>query len=182
MNEKINKRVELCANIGITLLTLMSGYLLIRSYFFNNAAVIGSRAAAVTSKRVPTPGTKIAVPGVNWGDKNRTLLFVMSSSCKYCKESTPFYQKIVKETKMIKDLRLVALLPQEVEQGERYLSSMGIAIREVKQSQPGAVGASGFPTLIMVDKSGTIKKAWVGKLSADKEVEVITQLKCADCS
>lgn len=182
MNEKINKRVELCANIGITLLTLMGGYLLIRSYLFNKEAVTGSRAAAVTTKRVPLPGAKIAVPGINWEDKNRTLLFVMSSSCKYCKESAPFYQRIVKETQKMKDLRLVALLPQDVEQGEKYLNNMGIAISEVKHSEPGAVGASGFPTLIMVDKTGTIKKAWVGKLSADKEVEVITQLKCTDCS
>jgi thiol-disulfide isomerase/thioredoxin len=182
MNEKISKQIELCANIGIILLTLMGGYVLIRGYFSNTMTVTEGRAVTATTKRVPTPGMKVSVPGVNWEDKDRTLLFVLSSSCKYCKESTPFYQRLVKETQKIKDLRLVALLPQEVEQGEKYLSDMGIAIREVKQSGPGSVGASGYPTLVIVDNTGTIKKAWVGKLSPEREEEVLDQMKCANCS
>ncbi len=73
----------------------------------------------------------------------------------------------------MKNLRLVAALPQDEKAGEKYLSDMGIAIREVRQSRPESVGASGFPTLILVDNKGEVKKVWVGKLPAEKEAEVI---------
>jgi hypothetical protein len=182
MIDSISKKIELCANIGIILLTLMGGYLLIRGNFFKSPIVIENRPATATTRRIPTQGMRVSVPGINWEDKERTLLFVLSSSCKYCKESTPFYQRIIKETRSIKDLRLVALLPQEIEMGEKYLSDMKIAIRDVKQAGPAAVGASGFPTLIMIDNTGTIKNAWVGKLSAEKEAEVLSQVKCTNCS
>ena len=47
----------------------------------------------------------------------------------------------------------------------------------MKQSMPFSVGANGFPTLMLVDNTGTVKKTWVGKLSEEKEREVIEQMK-----
>lgn len=180
MNEKISKKIELCANIGITLATLLISYTLIRSYLLHPSPTAEGRPAA--ARRALSPGAKITIPGVGFASSGRTLLFVLSSSCKFCKESAPFYQRIVQETQSIKDLRLVAVLPQDVKQGEKYLNDMGIAIREVKQSRPESVGASGFPTLILVDNKGLVKKAWFGKLPSEKEVEVVSQLKCDTCS
>ncbi len=185
MNEKINKSIELCANVGITLATLLISYTLIRGYLFRPAPTAEERPT--TSRRAPppgatpSPGAKITIPGVDFAGSERTLLLVLSSSCKFCKESAPFYQRIIQETQSIKNLRLVAVLPQDEEDGKKYLSDMGIAIREVKQSRPESVGTSGFPSLILVDNKGAVKKAWVGKLPAEKEVEVVNRLKCATC-
>jgi hypothetical protein len=186
MNEKISKRIELCANVGITLATLLISYTLIRGNLFRPAPTAEERPA--TTRRAPSqgdtlsPGTKITFPDVDFASSERTLLFVLSSSCKFCKQSAPFYQRIIQETQSIKNLHLVAVLPQDKKESEKYLSDLGVAIEEVKQSEPESVGAKGFPTLILVDNKGAIKKAWRGKLPAEKEAEVINQLKCATCS
>jgi thiol-disulfide isomerase/thioredoxin len=185
MSERINKTIELCANVGITLATLLISYTLIRGYLFRPAPT--SEAQPATARRgsspgpTPSQGAKVTIPGVDFANSERTLLFVLSSSCKFCKESAPFYQRIVQEAQSIKDLRLVAVLPQDEKDGEKYLSDMGISIREVKQSRPESVGTSGFPTLILVDNKGAVKKAWVGKLPAQKEAEVVNRIKCATC-
>jgi hypothetical protein len=185
MNEKISKIIELCANVGITLVTLLISYTLIRGYLFRPAPTAEKQPA--TTRRAPSPGVtpspgaKITIPGVDFASSEQTLLFVLSSSCKFCKESAPFYQRIIQEAKSIKNLRLVAMLPQDEKDGEKYLGDMGITIQEVKRSRPESVGASGFPTLILVDNRGAVKKAWVGKLPAEKEAEVINRINCATC-
>jgi hypothetical protein len=185
MNEKISKRVELCANVGITLATLLISYTLIRGYLFRPAPIAEERPAtarrAPSPGATPSPGAKITIPDVDFASSEQTLLFVISTSCKFCKESSPFYQRIIQETQSIKNLRLMAVLPQDKKAGEKYLSDMGIAIREVKQSRPESVGTRGFPTLILVDNKGAVKKAWVGKLPAEKEAEVVNRIKCTTC-
>jgi hypothetical protein len=44
-----------------------------------------------------------------------------------------------------------------------------------------ADGASGFPTLMLLDKTGMVKKAWTGKLSSERESEVLDSIKCTNC-
>jgi hypothetical protein len=184
MNERINRGIELCANIGITLATLLISYTLIRGYLFHSTPTAEGQPAATRrapSPR-PSPGAKITIPDVDFASREQTLLFVLSTSCKFCKESAPFYQRIVRDAQSIKNLRLVAALPQSKEEGEKYLSDMGIAIREVKQSKPESFGTSGVPTLILIDNKGAVRKAWVGKLPTEKEAEVVSYIKCATCS
>jgi thiol-disulfide isomerase/thioredoxin len=183
MNEKISKGIELCANVGITVVTLLISYTLIRGYLFRPAPTPEGRPATAGAppSMALSAGAKISIPGVDFASSDQTLLFVISTGCKFCKESAPFYQRIVQESQSIKSLRLVAVFPQGKSAGEKYLSDMGIAIREVKQSEPESVGARGFPTLILVDNKGAVKKTWVGKLPAEKEAEVVSRMKCATC-
>src|SRR6266498_2320648 len=66
-------------------------------------------------------------------------------------------------------IRFVAVFPGDVKEAEQYLKDKGIGIQDVVQAMPNSVGASGFPTLMLLDKTGTVKKAWTGKLSAERE-------------
>src|SRR5262245_9783514 len=101
MNERISKNIELCANIGITLATLLIIYALIRGYLPRPSPPAEGRPA--TARRALAPGAKITVPEVDFASSGRTLLFFLSSSCKFCKESAPFYQRVVQEAQSIKD-------------------------------------------------------------------------------
>ena len=73
-------------------------------------------------------------------------------------------------------LRLVAILPQEVSEGQKYLSEHGVLVDEVKQSPLNAVGVGGTPTLILTNNEGVVTDAWLGKLSTNKEAEVLGKL------
>jgi len=124
---------------------------------------------------------KVSLPGVEWGKNGRTMLFVLSPSCGFCNASTDFYKKAVQEKQNVRDIRFVAVFPGDVKEAEQYLKDKGIGIQDVVQAMPNSVGASGFPTLMLLDKTGTVKKAWTGKLSAERESEVLDSIKCTNC-
>jgi hypothetical protein len=52
----------------------------------------------------------------------------------------------------VNDIQFVAMFPQDKQQSEQYLKDNGIRIQDVRQSMPFTVGATGFPTLMLVDK------------------------------
>ena len=68
------------------------------------------------------------------------------------------------------------MLPQSTDAGRKYLSELGVTIEDVRQLPLNAVGVAGTPTLILVDKEGTVKKVWIGKLPESAQSEVISQL------
>jgi hypothetical protein len=183
MIENLSKKIEICAHVGIILMTLLAGYVVIRLEIFSGSLARPNSYAP--ARRALAAGMKIQTPGIDWGGNNRTLLLVLSSACKPCKEGAPFYKKIIEELRSIQDVRLVAVFPQELTQdavpGKKYLDDMELAIDDVKQVTPGSVGVPGFPSLVLVDNTGTVKNVWVGRLPADKEIEVIDALKCDKC-
>jgi hypothetical protein len=71
---------------------------------------------------------------------------------------------------------MVAVLPQEVDQGQAYLTKLGVKVDEARQSPISAAGVRGTPSLIIVDNIGVVRGVWIGKLSPDKEAEVLSWL------
>lgn len=91
------------------------------------------------------------------------------------------YNKAVQEKQSVNDVHFVAVFPGEANDAKQYLKDKGIGIQDVAQAMPNSIGASGFPTLMLLDKTGTVKKAWTGKLSPERELEVIDSIKCINC-
>lgn len=172
MSNGIFKKTELLANIAIIVVALLLGVVLVKRYLLP-----GNQAAPTRNvdPRIPA-GTKATLAGVDWAKNGQTLLLVLSRDCHFCTESAPFYQRLTRETAGRADVHLIALFPQEVEEGKKYLDNLGVSINEIRQAAPGSTGASGTPTLILVDANGVVKNSWVGKLSAPEESEILTQL------
>jgi hypothetical protein len=191
MIENLSKKIEICAHVGIILMTFLVGYVVIRLSTVSETLTTISEATLARpnsnapARRILAPGMKMSMSGIDWENNNRTLLLVLTSSCKPCKESASFYKKIIEELRSIKNVRLVAVLPQGgmqgVASGEKYLHEMGLMIDEVMQVTPGSVGVAGLPALILADNTGTVENVWIGRLPSDKEVEVIKALKCDQC-
>ena len=74
-------------------------------------------------------------------------------------------------------MRLMAVLPQPVDEGRRYLNNLGVSINDVVQASLGSVGVSGTPTLILIDNNGVVTGSWVGKLSEGEAANVIAQIR-----
>lgn len=173
MSNGILKKTELIANIAIIVVALLLGGVLIKRYLLTGSEA--APAARRVDPRIPA-GTKASLTDVDWAKNGQTLLLVLSSDCRYCTESAPFYQRLTHETAGRPDIHLIALFPQEVEEGKKYLDNLGIPINEIRQASPGSTGAGGTPTLILVDANGVVKNSWVGKLTAPEESEVLNQL------
>lgn len=164
------KRVELLANVAIIIVALLLGAVLVKRYLLPGAPPPSPMEAA----RIK-PGTKLSLPGVDWGGSSRTLLMALSTNCRYCTESAPFYQRLAQEKAKHEGVKLLAVLPQSVEESQKYLGDNGVKVDEVRQAAPSAVGAGGTPTLILVDDKGAVVESWVGKLPPPKEVEVMNR-------
>jgi hypothetical protein len=80
------------------------------------------------------------------------------------------------ELRKDKGLKMVAVLPQSVADGQAYLKNLGVTVDDVKQAPLASFGVSGTPTLILVDRDGVTRQTWVGKLSADKEMDFLKSL------
>lgn len=164
------KRVEFLANLAIVAVALVLGAVLVKRYLWPATP----HPVAVGRAQIK-PGTKLSLPGVDWNKRDRTLLLVLSTTCRFCTESAPFYQRLAQEKAKNTSVNLVAVLPQTVGESQKYLNDLGVSVDDIRQAPLDAVKAVATPTLIMVDRTGLVSESWVGKLPAEKEVEVLNR-------
>jgi thioredoxin-related protein len=171
MDNPLHKRIEVAANVAIIVVALLLGVVLIKRFVLNSTPP-GREAALNTIKT----GAKISLPDTDWSQSERHLVLVLQKGCHFCAESAPFYRRLVQALGGRNDVRLIAALPQEVGESRQYLDGLGVAVSDVRQTDPSTVGVRGTPTLLLVDRTGTVTDVWVGKLPPEKEQEVFSRL------
>lgn len=168
----IIKRIELVANLAIIAVAILLGVVLVRNYLLPRFQA--PQRAAATS--IP-PGTRLSMPGVDWKANGRTVVLALSTGCHFCTESAPFYQRVAHERAKAGNIRLVAVFPEPVSEGQKYLSNLGVAVDEVRQARLDSIGVAGTPTLILADNQGAVIESWLGRLPNEKESEFLGRLK-----
>lgn len=168
---KVHKLIELGANVAILLVACLLALVLYRNHLRNQPInqTVSQRPGVTTLK-----GTNLSSLNVNWAEAPQTLLLAISSTCHFCSESGPFYKRLVQYKGTT---RIIAILPQPVSEGREYLRHLDVRVDEVKQLGLDTLGVSGTPTLMLVDGSGTVRESWIGKLSADQEASVISNVR-----
>lgn len=167
------KRIELLANVSIILVAVLLGVVLVKQLVLNKNNQPARQASA---PRQLARGDKVSLSGVDWAKNSHTLLLVLQKGCRFCTESAPFYQQLVKQTSARNDLKLVALVPQVVSEGKQYLEEIGVDVADVRQVSPGQINVGGTPTLVLVNNEGVVTDVWAGKLSPDTESQVLRKL------
>ena len=168
----IIKRIELVANVAIIVVAILLGVVLVRNYLLPR-----SRAPQQAAASSIPPGTKLLLPGVDWKANGKTLVLALSTGCHFCTDSGAFYQRVAQERAKAGNLRLVAVFPEPVPEGQKYLSNLGVTVDEVRQARLDSIGVAGTPTLIMADGEGSVLDSWRGRLPREKESEVFARLK-----
>lgn len=167
---KITQKIELTANILIIVATVLLIGVIAQRYFFSPAT-----APDQPARLHPTVGAKIDLPDTDWSRQPKTLILALQKGCHFCTESAPFYKRL-QESAQNKNVKLVAILPGKEEESMAYLSELGIANLDVKQLLLNTLQIGGTPTLILTNDKGEVTDYWVGKLSAEKESEVLNKL------
>jgi thiol-disulfide isomerase/thioredoxin len=163
-NERIAKRVELVANIGIVIVALLVATLFVRNY-------LGSQ-----SKPQPIAiGSRVKLKDVNWKANGKTLVLALSTNCHFCTESAPFYRRLVKAAEE-KNVRTVAVFPQSPAEAMSYLVTEAVKVDSVQQSPLLDIQVSGTPTVLLVNENGEVKAVWFGKLQAEREKDLLGRL------
>jgi thiol-disulfide isomerase/thioredoxin len=164
--DKVRSKFEFGARILILAIFVVVVGLLVKQKFFNTAA----------KPPEPTVGRQVALSGDYFRGDQRSVVLVLQTTCGFCNASMPFYKRLI-ELSREKNINYIAVFPQTVEEGTQHLSKYGVAGLKVVQSDIDKFEASGTPTLIITNDKGVIERVWVGKLTPDKESEVVDTLK-----
>src|SRR2546428_7855541 len=112
MLERITKIAILLASICIIVITIEASSFLIWYYRKGTPplpyAVSNVQNQPTTTRIGPYPGMKVSLPDVKWEKNERTMLFVLSTSCGFCNASADFYKKAVQEKQSVRDIHFVA--------------------------------------------------------------------------
>ena len=160
----VAKKIEGAANIGIVIIALLALGMFVKNYLRKPSE----------PKHIAV-GEQLGLKNANWQASGNTIVFGISTTCHFCTESAGFYRELVQEC-AAHHVQTIATLPQPVDEAKRYLASEGVTVNEVRQVPLSELKITGTPTLLLVDKKGTVQGVWVGKLPPDKEKEIMAKL------
>lgn len=114
------KKLEVLANISVVITSVVLCSVLIKKYVLSSTKpeasveAVQSKPLASSASQRPSiqAGTKITLPGIDWSNSTRTVVLVLSTTCHFCSESAPFYEKFQQQKP--NDVRVVAVLPQTI--------------------------------------------------------------------
>ncbi len=156
--------IEISANIAIIVVAVVIVLVFTKNFFSGSKEQPRSIAAGARLNQQP----------INWPVSKKNLVLVLSTTCHFCKESSRFYEQLVKDCRNV-HTRTIAFFPEPQEQGEAYLKSEGVQVDEIAHADFHSLQIGGTPTLLLVDDHGTVQKVWLGKLNDTKEKEVLDQ-------
>jgi len=181
--KKLFRLVQFGANLGIIVLALLLAFVVIHQYIIfpdssrqnQSSPPDGTSPTTQTQRQASLVGMAMPLKDVNWEANGKTLVMYLSTTCGYCNASVPFYQRLEK-AKPQTGLKMIAVFLQNQDVATQYLNANKVGVDEIISGSLQKVGISGTPTILLVDKKGVISDLWVGKLTEEKEAEVLAKL------
>lgn len=134
--KNLQKKIETASNVAIITVALLFGVVLVSRYFLPS---VTPKSPVAESEEIKV-GTKLPLPNVDWSKSDKNPVLALSTSCHFCSESTPFYQKLAQQkAERPGNARLITIFPQTVDEANRYLSEHNILIDEVRQASLNTV-------------------------------------------
>ncbi len=141
---------------------------------------VPATATNPTSPRAPASAHRSvpALPGVSYSSSDRTLLIAVRSDCRFCRNSLPFYQRIIEERhkRGNRGLQIVFASPGWDTQVKDTLAHDGVAVDGVLFTRLEPLGIPSTPTLLLVDRAGRIQQSWRGELPTSAQGAVLRAL------
>jgi len=156
------KRLEGVANIAVIVAAFVFVAVVVRSEFTK-------RGTAPPSDLI---GRRIELPGIQFPKSNKSLVIVVSTVCHFCKESLPFYRDLSIQLRGKMDV--IAVLPEPQPEAQAFIREADISAAQTVSASLNSIGVSGTPTLLLLDKDGTVERVWLGKLDAKRRQEVLS--------
>ncbi|HMG73756.1 MAG TPA: hypothetical protein VK582_09660 [Pyrinomonadaceae bacterium] len=122
-------------------------------------------------------GARVSLRGIDWAKNGQTLVMALKENCHFCADSAEFYRRLDNDGAVRKKTRFIAALPGSLPDSQVYLNLENVDVDEIRQTDLQLIGVRGTPTLLLVNNKGVITQTWVGKLSPERESEVISALR-----
>jgi len=154
MPNNVRANIELGAQIVIAIAALAVAGVVVKRY-------LSPRQVSPASLPRITKGEHLNVPGVDWEQNKKSLVFFLMKDCKYCKSSAPFYRQLIEDASK-RNVKWLAILPSSVEEGSKYVQSLELPIENVQTGSLSSYKILGTPSVLFVDKQGIVKSVWIG--------------------
>jgi thioredoxin-related protein len=120
-------------------------------------------------------GQKVLLRDVNWEQNSRTLILVLSPSCRFCEESAPFYRNLLKN-QVAGQWQAVIVVPEKIATTTAYVQTHGFIGVQALSANFESLGVLATPTLLLTDREGKLQQFWVGELGTNEEEAVAAAL------
>lgn len=166
---KLERLTYMCL---ITLCVVSAGTLINRDWLAHKA-----------QKQMESPttlvGKKLDIPGVTWNSSQISAVVFLSTECRYCEASMPFYRRLINEHHQAANgkVSLVAISLEPSDYVKTHLASEQVQFDHVYQMETPNKLLHGTPTFLIVDKNGVIQRAAFGELPASREDEMLQIVK-----
>jgi thiol-disulfide isomerase/thioredoxin len=128
------------------------------------------------------------VPSQAWDAHDASLVLVLRSPCEYCEASVPLYQRLAAVLpKDASGVRALALFPEPNESAIAFVEKHRLPIEMQSGMDLNVLTrdwkVTGFPTLLLVSRTGRLLHVWSGQQSARGEahlLESISMLRSVD--
>jgi len=134
----------------------------------------GSKAPA-SSTPAPMPGVPAPkVAGIDYRQSDRTLVLFLSTRCKFCRMSAPFYREL--SSRVAKDSRLhriVAVFPEGRMEVSGFITREQLGIDVIPDVRAHEYGITGTPTAVLVARDGVVQRSWVGAVNKEAQTDMI---------
>jgi hypothetical protein len=118
--------------------------------------------------------TLASPPGYSWNSYRKTLVLAIRTGCPYCEASLPFYRQLGEQEKSnVLHAHVLVVMPNDPSSGSSFLRKDDVGAQVIFGQRLGALKVSGTPTVLLLDSSGRIERAWIGQLTPSGEKEVM---------
>lgn len=159
--------LQATANIATIIAACLLSVVLVKNYLLSGPAL----RPPVRTPTIPTVSVgnnlKSQLSDVNWSANGETVLLALSTHCHFCSESAPCFRQL--SQKSGNTFKIVAVLPESVTASQDYLEREGVHVDQLRQMPLDRVGIVGTPTMLLLDRSGTVTKFWIGKLKPEEQ-------------
>lgn len=105
----------------------------------------------------------------------KTVLLITASTCHFCAASVDFHGRVASAVHAAGG-RVVAVTHEDLAPNKAFLKTNGISVDTVLSDVKSGIQIRGTPTLVIVDGGGKVIGTWAGKLSAEKEQDVMSAI------
>jgi len=147
----LEKTTDLC----LIPVSVIAGCLLIQ-----HNAVERKRTETFVGKRVNLPEGSL---------RSRNVVVVLSTSCRFCRESAPLYRQLgAAAARNSTSASFIVLAFEPLDRMKAFLDTLGIGASNVAV-MPDSLETRITPTMLLVDQKGVVVDAMVGELSKATE-------------
>jgi hypothetical protein len=166
---KIKPHLETASTIAVMIAALVVSGVFLLSYLKPKTKPMPTlKAGFEKGQRLPP------IPGISYGDAPKTLVIALNTNCRFCSESVPFYNRLAEAQRSNKTpVRILTVFPNSEHEVQQYTQEHQFALTSKSAVSLQSLNIDATPTMILLDRNGTIVDFWVGKLSESAEEQVV---------